>query len=713
MTAVAAFVDSVRDRVTLGNAIALGLLFSSSLIASVVMYVHASSSDRSMSGFARFAMPRGILSHPSARADFLFWVTRKVLMPLLLVPSAITMIIAVGYATHTTLAYLIAPGSNSAGPAGPLTMCLFTLTMLLAYDLSYYVYHYAQHRFPILWELHKVHHSAEVLVGVTKDRIHPLDEIMNRTWDGLVVGVAYGVWLFFALDPVEATIFGINVYVMRNILMMDFVRHTHLKVSFGRWINAVIICPHYHQLHHSTDTRHFNKNFGLMLSVWDRLFGTLSIPQSGESFSFGLGQESREYQSMSGLYLLPFSRVTAHLIPALRRTHTGSRQTSDVPLTVEIAQTEARLAEIEAAWRELWRKSEGGIFQSFDWISAWWHSAGARDGYRLHFGLAWTGSQLIAAFPLVSRRYRGIRVLEWAAKDCSDYCDALAAPIATDAVLGEIWRMVGAAGGFDLAYLSHVRDQSRLSRAIGQGGAISKLRPARRYAVSTGVQLGGWTDGQAWLKDLGKKRRNNHLRGWRILEQAGTASFRLVSSGPEIEPALDRLCALKQGWLEAQGLSSPVLRHQAILLRALVRALAATGRLRLFLLEIDGQVVAGSVNVRENDALMAFFAAYDSSYSRASPGTLLMIEYIRWSFENGVSEVSFLCGDESYKDRFVNVRERLTSFTGAPTLLGWLAMIAYERAELGRLVAPVRLGISGTTKVERAKRTMIPSQGGT
>ena len=47
--------------------------------------------------------------------------------------------------------------------------------------------------------------------------------------------------MFFALDPVEVTIFGINVYAMRNIiLMMDFVRHTHLKLSYGRHLERDI-----------------------------------------------------------------------------------------------------------------------------------------------------------------------------------------------------------------------------------------------------------------------------------------------------------------------------------------------------------------------------------------------------------------------------------------------------------------------------------------
>jgi len=325
----AAVGNAVLSKFTAGNVAALVLLLLSCVLAAVVMYVRSSGAAPSLRGFASYAFPRDVLRHPSARADFLFWVTRRFVMPLILVPSAVAMIAAVGYATHLLLTTVLGASHHAPGPAGWWTLCLFTVSMLLAYDFSYYVYHRAQHRFPILWELHKVHHSAEVMVGVTKDRIHPVDEIMNRVWDALVVGIVYGVWLFFALDPIEVTIFGINVYVMRNILMMDFVRHTHLKVSFGRVGNAIVLCPHYHQLHHSTAVEHHDKNFGLMLSVWDRLFGTLVVPQPSESFTFGLsGEDSREYQSLSGLYVLPLRRMVMRALP--RRTRAAALSTQRV-----------------------------------------------------------------------------------------------------------------------------------------------------------------------------------------------------------------------------------------------------------------------------------------------------------------------------------------------------------------------------------------------
>ncbi|BAB47682.1 mlr0002 [Mesorhizobium japonicum MAFF 303099] len=260
----------------------------------------------------------------------MFWVTKKALMPFLMLPAGIIFVSAVGYAINwlfSTLFQFQPPLVE--GPAGPVTVLIFTITMLLAYDISYYLYHVAQHRYPLLWELHKVHHSAEVMVGITKDRVHPLDELMNRAWDGLIVGICFGIWSLISLNLVELTVFGVNVYVMRNILMMDFVRHTHFKISFGP-LNNVILCPHWHQLHHSTDPRHYDKNFGLLFSFWDRLFGTLCVPKPDEDFKFGLVDRNvRDYQSLAGLYVMPLKRMWGHIARRIRPAKSRTVQSSE------------------------------------------------------------------------------------------------------------------------------------------------------------------------------------------------------------------------------------------------------------------------------------------------------------------------------------------------------------------------------------------------
>jgi sterol desaturase/sphingolipid hydroxylase (fatty acid hydroxylase superfamily) len=115
------------------------------------------------------------------------------------------------------------------------------------------------------------------------------------------------------LDPVEVLIFGMDAYALINtVVMMDFVRHTHMKLSYGPWLNSVLLCPHFHQLHHSIDPRHYDRNFGQVLSVWDRLFGTLLRPRENEDFTFGLvHSEHDEYQSLGRLYWVPVRKAAS------------------------------------------------------------------------------------------------------------------------------------------------------------------------------------------------------------------------------------------------------------------------------------------------------------------------------------------------------------------------------------------------------------------
>jgi sterol desaturase/sphingolipid hydroxylase (fatty acid hydroxylase superfamily) len=323
------FVSSVAEKLSNTNLLAPGLLLLTALASAVIAYWRTVE-HKSFRDFFDFVFPREVILHPSARADALFWITRKAIMPFLFIPAGITFVVAVGYVTHQAIGGLFhIQAPLISGPAGPVTIVIFTVTMLVAYDISYYLYHVAQHRFPFLWELHKVHHSAEVMVGITKDRVHPLDELMNRVWDGVIPGICFGIWSLIALDPVELTIFGINVYVMRNILMMDFVRHTHFKISFGS-LNNIILCPHWHQLHHSIDPRHYDKNFGLLFSFWDRIFGTQFVPDPEEDFRFGLiDRDVRDYQSLFGLYILPLKKMWRHIARSFQRRPNEVVQSQD------------------------------------------------------------------------------------------------------------------------------------------------------------------------------------------------------------------------------------------------------------------------------------------------------------------------------------------------------------------------------------------------
>lgn len=346
-------------------------------------------------------------------------------------------------------------------------------------------------------------------------------------------------------------------------------------------------------------------------------------------------------------------------------------------LDVEIVRTPERLAEIGPTWTALWSGAGRSVFQSYAWVEAWWSSLPGEARPGLKIALGWRQGDLVAVLPLVVQRRRGLRALEWAAKDHTDYCDALVAASGADAddMLRRLWAGVVASRGFDLAYLSHLLPDAAVLPVFARAGAGMRLRLSHRREASLRVRSAA-TTGQAWFDGLPKKTRQNYRRGHKLLAEAGPVAFREIGPAEPLGLVLDRLAELKRDWLVRTGNRSSILDECAAPLRALVGALAAQGLLRIFVLECDGSIAAMSVNFVERGRMMAFFNAYDHAHERASLGTIVMIDYMMRAFDDGLEEVDFLCGAEEYKSRFATSRVELVSMAGGRTLAGRAAVAA-------------------------------------
>jgi sterol desaturase/sphingolipid hydroxylase (fatty acid hydroxylase superfamily) len=80
------------------------------------------------------------------------------------------------------------------------------------------------------------------------------------------------------------------------------------------------VSPIQHQVHHSIDPRHRNKNFGVKFAVWDALFGTLYVPRQTETLRVGLPDaDPREFSTVRQLYFLPFAKAIRRLSLAVVR----------------------------------------------------------------------------------------------------------------------------------------------------------------------------------------------------------------------------------------------------------------------------------------------------------------------------------------------------------------------------------------------------------
>lgn len=106
--------------------------------------------------------------------------------------------------------------------------------------------------------------------------------------NSLSLGLITALYVYlFQSQLTMTTILGINFFGFTFNLLGANLRHSHVPISFGP-VERVFISPKQHQIHHSKQVEHFDKNLGVSLSVWDQMFGTYVSSQGVKKLRFGL-----------------------------------------------------------------------------------------------------------------------------------------------------------------------------------------------------------------------------------------------------------------------------------------------------------------------------------------------------------------------------------------------------------------------------------------
>jgi len=243
----------------------------------------------SLADLLRAGFDRRIWAAESARVDYSYYIINSILSAILLLPLIATSA-AAGLHLSEMLAAVFGPIETPViGPVAIQVAC--TVAFFVGYDFGHFVAHYLQHRVRLLWEFHKVHHSAEVLTPITATRLHPVDLFLMTLGRNLGAGLGIGVVFYLGAGEVTMyTLFGMTA-ISAVYQMIGHLRHSMLWVSFGP-LNGTLISPAHHQIHHSALPEHRDKNMGLAFTFWDRLFGTFYAPEKGMSFPMGIGDGS-------------------------------------------------------------------------------------------------------------------------------------------------------------------------------------------------------------------------------------------------------------------------------------------------------------------------------------------------------------------------------------------------------------------------------------
>ena len=198
-------------------------------------------------------------------------------------------------------------GARPAGlPGGGILLTAGLLAFICRDFMNFYI-HYLEHKVPLLWEFHKVHHSAASLNPLTANRFHPVQIQLDALAEGFGLGLVYGVFgYFYRITAVDIAFLLVNIGWVVQLLILEPLQHSHVPLSFGR-LDDYVYSPRMHQIHHSAIEAHWDRNFGSTITLWDRLFACYYKPVEGEAVEIGLdAQKHLAYRTILHCYLLPF-----------------------------------------------------------------------------------------------------------------------------------------------------------------------------------------------------------------------------------------------------------------------------------------------------------------------------------------------------------------------------------------------------------------------
>jgi alkylglycerol monooxygenase len=143
---------------------------------------------------------------------------------------------------------------------------------LLLYDFCYYWLHRCGHEVGVLWAAHVVHHQSER---------YNLSTALRQTSSGALLG-----WLFYM--PMALLGYPLEVFavVAAIDLLYQYWIHTELVGKLG-WFDRVFASPSNHRAHHAVNDRYLDKNYGGLLILWDRLFGTFVEEDAADPPKYG------------------------------------------------------------------------------------------------------------------------------------------------------------------------------------------------------------------------------------------------------------------------------------------------------------------------------------------------------------------------------------------------------------------------------------------
>lgn len=312
--------------------------------------------------------------------------------------------------------------------------------------------------------------------------------------------------------------------------------------------------------------------------------------------------------------------------------------------------------------------SAGNMFASREWCECWWEHFG--EGEPIVLTDDADSPRVVLPLFRSGRALRRWRIIGTGPADqLGPACAPEDLPVAAD-LLREL--LGTGSGGWDVALLQDIPAEETWARLPG-------ATEVRR--VPSPVATLGFADWPSYLATRSKNFREQVRRKERRLDRDFSTTLRAATL-ESLDQDLDTFFALHAArWGEDTPMAHGTLRafHADFARRA-----AARGWLRLWMLELDGRVVAGSLCFRFGDAEYQYQSGRDPGFDEYSVGSVLMAHTIRHAVETGAREYRLLRGDEGYKSRWADVEREVHTLALSRGVRGAAAVRLATRRDGGR-----------------------------
>jgi CelD/BcsL family acetyltransferase involved in cellulose biosynthesis len=324
----------------------------------------------------------------------------------------------------------------------------------------------------------------------------------------------------------------------------------------------------------------------------------------------------------------------------------------------------------KARWGDLGNATP---FQTWQWLEAWYGAFAGLDNVEPLIAIissAATGEQAML-LPLIRRRHNGIRIVQPADLDLTDYnAPVLGAAAPRDARAARaMWKDLRDAlrrvpGGADLIRLRKMPVETG-----GRPNPLARLDGAGPCALNGNVVTTG-DDFDAWRFTLERTVRKELERSWRVFTRDPQARFRIVTGKEEALRMLSTMEAQQGDRMQQLGLNF-ILNQEShgAFYRNLVRDNVGSGYAVLSALTAGDEVVATLLGIRQSSRyVMVRIGNAGVKWSNCSPGRLLIERTMAALHKDGIRQFDFSIGNYAYKRRFEVQRTPLVDITAA---LSW------------------------------------------